>query len=84
MKTLYNITTSITRAAIFQQDQTASDAALLFNLHTASDLHAETKANGYAEDADFVVIVLHVRTIPAQPNRLERKVCTVIGWLADI
>ncbi len=84
METLYNITPSIARAALFQQHITASDAALLFNLHTTSDLHAETKANGYAEDADHVVIVSHVRTIPAQPNKLERKVCTVIGWLADI
>ena len=84
MESLYNITPSITRAEIFQQHQTASDAAMVFNLNTTSDLHADAKLNGYGEDADFVVTVSHVHTILAQPNRLERKVCTVIGWLADI
>ena len=80
----YNISPEIGRAVIFGQDQDAVDAANLFNLHTNCELHATPKLTGYSEDARHTVIVQYIRTIPAQPNKSEVQIATVIGWLAHI
>jgi len=59
----------------------AEDIALLWNLHTNDELVATARANGYREDAKYVVHVEFKREIPEGPNTSSARVLTHIGWL---
>ena len=74
------ITVHAADASQFTQTQ-AEDIALLWNLHTKDELVATARANGYREDAKYVVHVEFKRELPEGPNTSAARVLTHIGWL---
>ena len=79
----YCVTVNAADASQFTQTQ-AEDIALLWNLHTNNELVATARANGYREDAKYVVHVEFKREIPEGPNTSAARVLTHIGWLTSV
>jgi hypothetical protein len=74
----YTITPHVFRGRTFEDYDSASEAADLFNLATLENLEARPELDGYQEDAPHRVRVCYVRTIDAGQ---DRKTFDTIGWL---